>query len=450
MRRRGALLSIAVAVLAFAAAAFAATGKLAPKGCIDDGDLGQGPDTCAVPTDGLDGAADIAISPDGNTVYAVSQTDDAIVRFKRSDSGALKPKDCIDDNDNATDANQGPDACAQETDGMNGANAVAVSPDGQSVYVAAQLDSAIVHFDRDPDTGALTPVGCVEDDTPEAADACADETSGLFAAWDIAVSPGGESVYAASLGDDALVAFDRDLGSGVLSPAGCIRDATTASGCAETAPALNDAQGVVVSPSGNSVYVAARIDDAVSRFNRAADGSLQYKGCLEDPNLTDSGCDRDAIGLDGVDNLAISGDGATLYGGGLGALTTFARDPATGKLKTRGCVEDNGATPGCAKSSPGLAGLTSIAVSADGLSLYSTSNNEDALVRFARDPATGKVSPKTCVEDTATGFDNECLDGSVAALGDASVGVLSPDDSSYYIVGFSDDSVVRFKRSLGL
>src|SRR4051812_17308545 len=61
--------------------------------------------------------------------------------------GDLTAQGCIDDNDT------GADACAGSTDGMGGAQAVATSPDGRSVYVGSFSDDAVVRFDRDPASG---------------------------------------------------------------------------------------------------------------------------------------------------------------------------------------------------------------------------------------------------------------------------------------------------------
>src|SRR5919198_1850871 len=83
-----------------------------------------------------------------------------IVAFLASSSaalgatGALTPAGCIADPISNTDG------CGQTTPGLGGAYSVALSADGTSVYVAAFNDNAIVRFDRDTTTGALTPSGC--------------------------------------------------------------------------------------------------------------------------------------------------------------------------------------------------------------------------------------------------------------------------------------------------
>jgi DNA-binding beta-propeller fold protein YncE len=171
----------------------------------------------------------------------------------------------VDDNDT------GPEPCAQSTDGLEGSVFVAVSPDGASVYTASRIDNAVARFDRAPATGALTPQGCV-DDNDTGPDACAQSVDGLDAPSSVAVSPGGASVYAASQFDDAVVRFDRNTATGALSPQGCVDDNDTgADTCAQSADGLDAAISVAISPDGASVYVGSGVDNAVVRFDRQPD-----------------------------------------------------------------------------------------------------------------------------------------------------------------------------------
>ena len=92
--------------------------------------VGCGP---AVP--GLSTVFDVAVSPDGASVYAISNfSPDAIVRFDRASSGALSNPSCIED----VESNGPCDdvGLAGEAQGLGSASGLAVSPDGTSVYVA--------------------------------------------------------------------------------------------------------------------------------------------------------------------------------------------------------------------------------------------------------------------------------------------------------------------------
>ncbi len=125
---------------------------------------------------------------------------------------------------------------------------------------------------------ALTPQGCISDvdnaQTCGGPDGGANEAQGLTTAQSTAVSPNGASVYVVSFTDDAITRFNR-APDGSLTPAGCISDVDNAQTCggvdggANEAQGLNAAIGVAVSPDGASVYVASGLDSAIVRFSRA-------------------------------------------------------------------------------------------------------------------------------------------------------------------------------------
>jgi DNA-binding beta-propeller fold protein YncE len=91
---------------------------------------------------------------------------------------------------------------------LDGAESITVSPDGTSAYVASTSDSAVAVFDRAGD-GTLTqkpgPAGCISD---SGAGRCRDGTA-LDSRHSVAVSPDGQSVYVASASRDAVAVFDR-------------------------------------------------------------------------------------------------------------------------------------------------------------------------------------------------------------------------------------------------
>lgn len=75
----------------------------------------------------------------------------ALARIDRNTStGALAPQGCVGDDDATTFDTRLP-GCAQRIGGLANAQSVVVSPDGASVYVAAQTDSSIARFTRDDD-----------------------------------------------------------------------------------------------------------------------------------------------------------------------------------------------------------------------------------------------------------------------------------------------------------
>jgi 6-phosphogluconolactonase (cycloisomerase 2 family) len=244
------------------------TGALTPKGCVEDNDSGLG--VCAKSANGLNGVTSTAVSPNGKSLYAVSEGDDAVVRFKRNrHTGALTPKDCIDDNDFGTDPDQGEDTCGRSVNGLYGLSAVAVSPDGRSVYAGSEFDSAVVRFKRNTDTGRLKAAGCI-DDNDVADDTCADTTNGLESLETLVLTRDGKSLYADSVGDGAIVRFNRDTTTGALKAKGCVSDNDeTGDNCALKVNGLGTPALLAVSRDGKSLYATAEEDDAIVRFKRA-------------------------------------------------------------------------------------------------------------------------------------------------------------------------------------
>ena len=136
-----------------------AGGVLASTGCVKDP---GSPASCAATALGLDGAADVAASPDGQNVYVVSQNPgSAVVAFERGAGGALTEINCVQ--------NTGGAACGTAP-GLNTPQALALSPDGLNLYVASFASDAVAWFARNrapscsgstASTSAKTPVTVV-------------------------------------------------------------------------------------------------------------------------------------------------------------------------------------------------------------------------------------------------------------------------------------------------
>src|SRR6201995_3792958 len=97
--------------------------------------------------------------------------------------------------------------------GLTGAHGVAVSPDGASVYLASKTNGALASFERDPATGATSELGCFSQGS---VGGCSTDGSGaLLGAAGVAVSPDGNNVYVASDTSNAVITYARST-SGTL------------------------------------------------------------------------------------------------------------------------------------------------------------------------------------------------------------------------------------------
>lgn len=352
-----------------------------------------------------------------------------------------------------------PGSCAparalKEPATLLGSRAIALSPDGKSLYVASSASDAIAIFKRNPQTGALTQSrgagGCI---AAGGAEGCASAV-GLDGPNSVAVSPDGRNVYATSLGSEAVTIFQRDRSSGALSQR---RDG---SGCIATLPlpgcaggrALGGPDVVVVSPDGRNVYVGSFFGNAIAVFNRdPASGALAQpadsSGCV---TAAPTGACTTGLALETIEGMAISGDGRSLYAGAAvsEAVDTFARNPTTGALTQPG----GGA--GCIVSTP-LAGCTTgaqldgadaVTVSPNGKDVYVTSLFSKSVTSFSRSSSSGQLTqkpgPSGClVFMRATG----CSFG--RAL-DAPEGIaVSPDGKDVYAASFAPGAIAVLNRS---
>jgi 6-phosphogluconolactonase (cycloisomerase 2 family) len=300
--------------------------------------------------DGLDGANAVALSPDGAHVYVAGSNDGAVAVFARNaGTGALAFLEVERDG-------------VGGVDGLAGANAVALSPDGRHVYVAGFIDAAVAVFSRSSATGLLAFVEARFDAPAEA----------LLQATDVAVSPDGANVYTAAFGSDAVTAYARGGGSGALTPIGVMRDGIGG------VIGLDGANGIAVSPDGADDYaVAAGTSNSLVRFARSgADGSLAFVDAWFD-------------GQDGVEGLDAPADVTVARGGryvltasSIGdATSVFSRDPASGAVAFAQ-VERDGEF-----DVDGLDRANTVVVSPDGRSVFVTATDDDALAIFAPEPA---------------------------------------------------------------
>ncbi len=187
-----------------------ASGRLepvaAPGGCV----AATGARGCA-PGRGLRGAFNLALSPDGRSLYVVARHSAALTVFNvDTATGALRQKPGT-----AGCLSTKPEPGCGATRGLRGARGVTVSPDGANVYTGAFSDSALGAFARAAD-GRLTRLpgrlGCVA--AGREPPACA-RGRGMRQAWGVTISADGRFAYVGVGGDhnSGLGVFARDGGA---------------------------------------------------------------------------------------------------------------------------------------------------------------------------------------------------------------------------------------------
>lgn len=259
----------------------------------------------------LAGAIDVAVSADGSQVFVASLTDSAITVFDRDTAGTLTFRQSIADGQ--AGANQ-----------LRGASGVAISPTGDQVFVTSHLAAAITVFDRDP-SGNLTFRQAIKDGDGN--------VQNLLGASSVAVSPDGNQVYVASATEAALTVFDRNA-DGSLSVAQVVLDndngAQLFGGATDLFtginvtgfPAINGFSHVTVSPDGNQVFVASFAENVLTVFDRDGAGRLSVNQVIQDQD------GNGANELAGAVGVAVSPDDRQVFVTGFtdAALTAFTRD----------------------------------------------------------------------------------------------------------------------------
>jgi hypothetical protein len=222
--------------------------------------------------DGLGGVRAVVVSADGNHLYAAGRSDSAVAVFSRNtDTGQLTFVEIQKDGVNGVD-------------GLHGANSVALSADGSTLYASGRYDDAVAVFSRDTDTGRLTFLEIQADGI--------NGVDGINGAYGLAVAPLGDHLYAAGFFDSALAAFGRDTATGRLTFDQMHEDGTNG------VDGLSGITGLAVSPDGYHLYAAGEYDSAVAVFSLDSDDDGQVNANDPfplDPTETED-TDSDGIG----------------------------------------------------------------------------------------------------------------------------------------------------------
>jgi DNA-binding beta-propeller fold protein YncE len=281
----------------------------------------------------VDEPTTLVVSPDGKEVYVGSEgLNGGIAIFQRDqETGDLSQEPggagCVNESGTA--------GCTDGLAEMGGLETLSISPDGRTLYAMSPARDAVTLYSRDPETGALTPLpapaGCLVNSP---ADGCS-VVIGLGEPRGLAFSSvGEESAYLASERRDAILVFDRNPATGALTQkpgtAGCVSNtgrsdpmqAGTEGACVNGV-AMDAINSIAVLPDGSALYATTRESDGVVVFGRAADGTIAQRpgtdGCITETGFevvdlpwTEGTC-QDGRGLLAADGIVASADGAHIY-----------------------------------------------------------------------------------------------------------------------------------------
>ncbi len=413
------------------------------------------------------GSRAIAISPDGRNVYVASALSDAIAVFDRNPvTGALtQPKGKAGCVASAVGQAKGSAQGCGLAIGLDGANSVAVSPDGRNVYATSHGSAGVVTFIRNRKTGQLRQLppsasGCIAG-TPTPG--C---TAGRALNWPdvVVISPDGKNVYVGDFAGSGVISFSRAAGSGALTQlagtAGCITEAG-AEGCAKGMQ-MNHIEGMAINPGGSTVYAASPFSNAVDILQReASTGALAQatdgNGCITVEAV--AGCAR-GYQFAGVNALVVSPKGGNVYATSLTSNSVTMFRPTEGgglaqpaRPKGENIPEGLGNPEGCLVylRSPGcsfgraMSVPEGLAMSPAGTNLYVAAFISGAMDVLDRNLQTGAVNQKPgergCLASAKVGG---CAPG--RALGLTGSVVVSPDGRNVYSTSQASSAVDIFRR----
>jgi 6-phosphogluconolactonase (cycloisomerase 2 family) len=247
----------------------------------------------------------LTVSPDGKSVYVADFYGNQVGHITRDAAGQLSLGELYRDGEGVQN--------------MGGPEAVLVAPDNRFAYAVTYVGAALLVFNRDTGSGALTQTQVLH---PTEGD---EEL--FFGMEDAAFNSDASRVILVSPVSDRIAVCSRDAASGEVA-------------LLWQAPFHADEQPdpgrVVVAPDNKSVHVSLRKWGAVASFDLNADGSLNWTGTWSPPEQLKGKTDF-------LNGLTLPADGKHLYSVSMlgDSLTVFQRNTAKA-----------GSNNGCGESCP--------------------------------------------------------------------------------------------------
>ncbi len=387
--------------------------------------------------DGLDGAISVVVDVSGNFVYVAGSKDNGIAVLSRLDDSFCLAGGTGDIQTNVDIAVNGSLTFlvnATVAAGVTGSisNTASVS----SCYTPVPMDLStcsgsdnVNTNNTDTDTDSVNPV----------ADLMITKTDGL-SQYDglsgaVKVTGNNENLYVAAKGENAIGIFARndngaDADFGNLNYLGNVQNGI------DGVSGLLAVSDVLLSADGKTLYAAGSGDNSVVVFSRSlADGSLTF---LERHSSGVFG----VIGIEGVKSIALSDDGMHLYATGplTNSMAVFTVDQTDGRLSFEQSLQN------AVDGASGLISASDVAVSVDGKHVYVTSDIDNSVNVFLRNPNSSSLGfgQLSYMASYTNGVDG------VAGLSGASALTLSKanDGDFVYVLGSAEQSVVVFSRDV--
>ena len=343
--------------------------------------------------------------------------------------------------------------------GVNGE--MVISPNGRQLYVPAESKQAIVVFNRDPATGALSQKsganGCVTSSPPVAAsDACATAASGqLLGVKGLAISPDGKDLYSVNTGGRVL-AFDIDDDGNLF-----FRNESNFCNC--------DLRTVAVSPDGFNIYPAGpgtsavggtnydgiigvyrrdQTNGGIGSFHQFFVGNTGVGGVVV-PAMTQVASVK--VTPDSKQLIAVTGENLTCCDWTLLAFDRTTTGASQGNLAapsgTTRCI--SGTTVAGCQTRSGQSYPQGIAFGEDGRTIHVASY--ETLSTVSRDPASGNLSANPggkCATYTTSITGCTQITPQFGDLGNMRGIAVTPDGSDVYVASqASNGALWGFSRS---
>jgi 6-phosphogluconolactonase (cycloisomerase 2 family) len=405
---------------------------------------------------GLSFAYQIEVSPNGKNAYSVAVDGDLTEYSRNPANGDLAAIGCF------SSFSKTEPACAEHAEmeiaALESPAAIAISPNGSSVYAVAQKSNDLVEFSRNPETGLLTKIGCITHELTST-ECATTGAKGINLPYGIAVAPDGENVYVTGYDDEAVAEFKRNTETGVLTqlatPNNCISD-TSLSECGTTsAIGLKEAIGIAASPDGKDVYVAAGARSGtgdIAAFERGAEGALTQmpgkEACISEAV---AGCKVGQY-IQGSEDLAVSPEGTNVYANSFSTNAVIElKRTATGALEQLAspneCVSSK--TLANCREAKGIGGAVGIAVSPDSKNVYASSGGQSGVGAFKRG-AEGQLEQLVhypCVTEEGSGCEPPASNALVA-LKYARRVTVSPDGTNVYVAAQEGHAIAELARTV--